>query len=175
MAKRSNFQRLERDYYPTPLAAVKPLIPHLPQHGTYIEPCAGDNRLVQHISVLTEDKMKCLFSCDIEPQNTDVIRMNAMDFPENIAAQYFITNPPWDRQILHPLINYLRNQRPTWLLFDADWAHTKQSSDYMPYCIKIISIGRVRWIEGSKMSGKDNCAWYLFDKNPVGQTSFYGR
>jgi len=46
MGKRSNFERVERDYYPTPIQAVEPLIDHLPQ-GTFdfVEPCAGDGRL----------------------------------------------------------------------------------------------------------------------------------
>ena len=64
---------------------------------------------------------------------------------------------------------------PTWLLFDADWAHTKQSAPYMTSCVKIVSIGRVKWIEDSKMTGKDNCAWYLFDANHNSPTEFYGR
>ena len=29
MGKRSNFERIPRDFYPTPYAAVPPLIPHL--------------------------------------------------------------------------------------------------------------------------------------------------
>ena len=65
-----------------------------------------------------------------------------------------------------------RNFRPTWLLFDADWAHTKQARPYLKYCDKIVSVGRVKWIPDSKMTGKDNCAWYLFLKDEC-QTKFY--
>jgi hypothetical protein len=40
----------------------------------------------------------------------------------------------------------------------------------------IVSIGRVRWIEGSKNDGKDNCAWYLFDRPRLDMaTEFVGR
>jgi hypothetical protein len=53
--------------------------------------------------------------------------------------------------------------------------HTKQSAPFMPYLRKIVSVGRVKWIPDSKMTGKDNCAWYLFDQNGTGQTEFYGR
>ena len=45
----------------------------------------------------------------------------------------------------------------------------------MTYCSKIVSVGRVKWIEGSKGVGKDNCAWYLFDAMKRGPTEFYGR
>jgi len=62
-------------------------------------------------------------------------------------------------------------------LFDADWMHTKQSAILMTYCVKVVSVGRVKWIEGSKSVGKDNCAWYLFDiaKRSGTPTEFYGR
>jgi len=40
MGKRSDFERVERDFYPTPEAAVLPLLPHLPDsYFTFIEPC----------------------------------------------------------------------------------------------------------------------------------------
>ena len=86
-----------------------------------------------------------------------------------------ITNPPWDRKILHALIEKIVDEkRAAWLLFDADWCHTKQSTQYMPYVGKIVSIGRVKWIEGSKHTGKENCAWYYID-HEITETTFYGR
>ena len=47
--------------------------------------------------------------------------------------------------------------------------------EYMPYCKKVVSIGRVKWIEGSKSTGMDNSCWYLFDYSHSGPTEFYGR
>ena len=49
MGKRSDFERVPRDYYPTPFEAVRPLVPHLPDKGLFGEPCAGDGRLIRHI------------------------------------------------------------------------------------------------------------------------------
>jgi hypothetical protein len=39
------------------------------------------------------------------------------------------------------------------------------------------SIGRVKWIEGSKMTGVDNFVWTMFDKNKDVDkaTLFFGR
>jgi len=66
--------------------------------------------------------------------------------------------------------------RPTWLLFDADWAHTKQAIPYLEMCLKIVAVGRVKWIEGSEGPGKDNAAWYLFDaKQAPCRPVFYGQ
>ena len=58
MGKRSNFERVERDFYPTPLPAVKALIPHIDFITNFIEPCAGDGSLVDHLE--SYDK-KCVF------------------------------------------------------------------------------------------------------------------
>jgi hypothetical protein len=171
MGKRSDFKRVERDFYPTPKAAVVPLIPHLPREFfLYWEPCAGDGALIDHLSGV------CYSATDIEPQAKWIRKADALQEESQVfAIDYIITNPPWDRKILHPMIERFSSLRPTWLLFDADWMHTKQSAPFMPWLRKIVSVGRVKWIPDSKMTGKDNCAWYLFDQNSTGQTEFYGR
>jgi len=179
MGKRSNFERVERDFYPTPYEAVLPLIPHL-HYQTYVEPCAGDGALVDH---LDKHGIACLWASDIEPRGMGVRHLSAFNFRDEYPAcdivkykvDCFITNPPWSRDILHPLIEELSDMLPTWLLFDADWMHTKQSIPYLTKCEKIVSVGRVKWIPDSTMTGKDNCCWYLFQKNPTGPTKFYGR
>ena len=33
----------------------------------------------------------------------------------------------------------------------------------MPMCTDIVSVGRLRWIEGTTMTGMQNFAWYRFD------------
>jgi hypothetical protein len=49
MGKRSNFERREADFYPTPRTAVVPLIPYLRGIRSFAEPCAGDAALVRHL------------------------------------------------------------------------------------------------------------------------------
>lgn len=178
MGKRSNFRRKEMDFYPTPLEAVLPLLPHLPSMYYFNEPCAGDGELVMH---LQHHGGICEFAGDVFPQKKhpigqEIFVHDALSATMAVydTADYIITNPPWDRKILHPMIDHFRNLAPTWLLFDADWMHTKQSAEFIPYCHKIVSVGRVKWMPDSKMTGKDNCAWYLFDKDKS-KTVFYGR
>ncbi len=48
-------------------------------------------------------------------------------------------------------------------------------SDFVRRCERIVSVGRVKWIAGSPHTGKDNCAWYLFNPYPVAVTAFYPR
>jgi len=175
MGKRSNrFARVDRDFYPTPWAAVEPLLPHLQANTRFVEPCAGDGRLVKHLESAGH---KCRYACDIEPQSVWVSQRDAFDISEirSVKAECIITNPPWDRKFLHPFIEQCVGLGPTWLLFDADWMHTKQSAPYMQNCSMIVSVGRVKWIEDSKMTGKDNCAWYRFETQKPRLTRFVGR
>lgn len=171
MGKRSNFDRIPRDFYPTPFEAVSPLFAHLPRGYSYVEPCAGDGALCR---ALGRDPV---FACDVSPQWQYAVEGDALHITEDeiFGADLIITNPPWDRKILHPMIEHFSALRPTWLLFDADWMHAKQSAAFMPWLRKVVSVGRVKWIPDSKMTGKDNCAWYLFDQNASGPTEFVGR
>lgn len=170
MGKRSNFERNPRDYYPTPYEAVIPLYPFLEKGLTFVEPCAGDGRLISHLE--RQDFMKCVYACDIEPQAEGIEQQDCLFFGFKLPkSDYIITNPPWERQSLHEMIDAFRVQAPTWLLFDSDWMFTGQAKPYLKYCDKIVSVGRVSWMENGT-SGMDNCAWYLFLPNQC-QTKFY--
>lgn len=181
MGKRSDFERKPRDYYPTPQAAVTPLVPHLPKSFVFAEPCAGDGRLIEHLEKLTDSA--CSWASDIEPQTVDIEELDALELAEEhlVGTDLIITNPPWIRTpksgfLLHRMITHFSDLRPTWLLFDADWPHTVQSAELVKTRLsKIVSIGRVKWIEDSDGTGKDNCAWYLFEKTNGGRTEFVGR
>ncbi|WP_420010629.1 class I SAM-dependent methyltransferase, partial [Tateyamaria sp.] len=147
MGKRSNFDRVPRDFYPTPIEAVLPLVPHLPVQFDYWEPCAGDGALFQHIDQLCPQS-ECLYLSDIEPRGLGIRCADALS--QVSPAAMIITNPPWDRKVLHPMIEHFSAMAPTWLLFDADWIHTKQSARFMPWLQKVVSVGRVKWIPDSK-------------------------
>jgi hypothetical protein len=170
MGKRSSFPRRKHDLYETTdPRAVAPLIPHLPRRARYAEPCAGSGQLIR----LLEPHAECVWASDLVPQadprihETDGLSVGLGD------ADMFITNPPWTRALLHALIVHLSDLAPCWMLFDADWAHTKQAQKFMPRCRKIVSVGRVKWIAGSKTSGKDNAAWYLFGRPAAGAAPLF--
>lgn len=171
MGKRSDFARRPQDCYDTPPEAVVPLIGHLPRDVGFWEPCAGKGDLARAL----HPHANCLFASDIEPRHPDIARRDALQESAGMLERMIITNPPWTRDILHPMIEHFSAMRPTWLLFDSDWAHTKQAAPYLKLCRKIVSVGRVKWIPDSKHTGKDNAAWFYFDAKDPGPIEFFGR
>ena len=175
MSKRApQFERRPRDFYATPPAALAPLVPHLDPGTPYVEPCAGDGALIDG---LRAHNIRCSAAYDIEPQRQDIEQRDALaPWSFRPPGTLFITNPPWARTILHPLIESLTRAGSAWLLFDADWMHTRQAAPYLPYCNTIVSVGRVKWIVDSPNTGKDNAAWYLFTpQQRIDPTQFHGR
>ena len=171
MGKRSNFKRLKGDFYITPNIAVVPLLRHLKKWERFCEPCAGNAALADY---LESQGHQCAAAWDIKPRAKGIDKQDARTRQiGNITC--FITNPPWTRELLHPIINNLSAQHPTWLLFDADWMHTRQARDYLRKCAMIVSVGRVKWIVGSKFTGKDNCCWYKFMPGHTKGPRFIGR
>jgi len=181
MGKRSSFLRRKADAYDTPASAVQALLAHLSPDTRFVEPCAGKGDLVHW---LIEAGHHCLYASDVEPRQSpwgvwiekrDVLGEDVAIFKGR--ADCFITNPPWSRDVLHRIILHLAAVMPTWLLFDADWAHTLQARPYLPLLHRIVAVGRVKWIEGSTMTGKDNACWFYFDhpRLPTRAIEFYGR
>ncbi len=166
MSKYSKPQHRPRDFWPTPAEAVEPLLRHIEYGATFVEPCAGDGSLVRHLQT---GGLSCVWASDIEPQAAGIAKRDALQGVAHVCrrADYIITNPPWTRSVLHPMISAFRMARPTWLLFQADWWHTKQAEEFAPYCEKIVPVGRVRWVPGSADKSKENAAWYLFRRRPV--------
>lgn len=165
MGKRSGFERRKNDTYDTPEKPVLLLKPHLIGIRTFAEPCAGKGYLVSHLQA---QGLTCTYSGDIADGR------DALAYPFEQTARFdaIITNPPWTREIMHPMIERFQAIAPTWLLFDADWAHTKQAIPFIDQCSHIVSVGRVKWIEDSKHTGKDNSAWYRFHSQHVGGPRF---
>lgn len=169
MGKRSSgFEPQPRNYYPTPYVATRPLFPHLRGIRTYAEPCVGGGHLTRHLAL---HGLECTYKGDL------ATGQDALSYPfwKDATFDAIITNPPWDRDVLHPMIEVFQDIAPTWLLLDADWAHTVQASSLIDQCSHIVSIGRLKWIEGSRDVGKDNCAWYRFHSQHSGGPRFIPR
>ena len=166
MGKRSSFERIPRDFYPTPAAAVPPLIPHLGGVRSFAEPCCGNGALVRHLELFG---LHCAYTGDIS-DGQDAL---ALDTYGDVNA--IITNPPYTRELMHRLIVHFQRIAPTWLLIDYDWSATKQAAEYMPHCSDIMILPRLKWFEDSKDTSKDNHAWYRFDARHSSGPAFHWR
>ncbi len=159
MTKRNpGLPRAPRSFYPTPAKALVPTFVRLArQDGTlFSEPCVGDGDLARH---LVAREFTCAQLSDIK-YGIDAFSLRRIDLS---GADMVITNPPWEVELAHPMIwHFVQMELPVWFLMDADWMHTVQAAPYMAYCTDVVSVGRLRWIPGSKHTGFDNAAWYRF-------------
>lgn len=174
MGRRSDFKKIEKDRYftwdPRAYAQVEHIFRRI---GSYVEPCAGGGDMMQK---LTELGLDCLMASDIEPtkpKHQGLRRIRAKDYVEPevweaaTAADCIITNPPWTREHLHPFISWcVATGTPAWLLIDSNWAMTKQARPYLKHCSHIIPTARLKWIEDTTDSAKDDTAWYRFQTEP---------
>src|SRR4029077_4488865 len=128
MGKRSNFERREADFYPTPRAAVVPLIPHLRGIRTFAEPCAGEGDLVRHLESFG---LRCVYAGDITAGQDALARAGY----GAIAA--IVTNPPFSKKsipLLRRLIAHFQNIAPTWLLLRMAMAANEWMAPLLRHC-----------------------------------------
>jgi hypothetical protein len=177
------FERVPRDFYPTPSSANKPLVSLLGTAlFTYWEPCCGGNDLVKGLAKYIPNA-KCVSASDITTDcgiTKSVFDITADDV-NTVGNQYFITNPPWintskDEFQLFRMIHHLAALRPTIMLLNANicWNESSWNGKLapMPICHWVKPIGRVKWIPDSPFSGKEDCAWFYFDKSNTMQHMF---
>jgi hypothetical protein len=170
MSKRATgqYERKDNDAYFTPPKALFPLVQHL-RHAhvhSFAEPCAGDGALV---IALEQAGLKCSYAGDVQT-GQDALQLSLDDVRE---ADAIVTNPPYERVLMHSLIEVFRKLKPTWLLLEADWLFTAQSTPFMLHCSDVVPIGRIRWIPGSGSDGFDNYCWARFDMYPYQTTRFH--
>lgn len=166
MGKRSKFERIPRDLYPTPRDAVAPLIPFLKDVKRFAEPCCGGGDLVRHLESFG---LRCGYQGDMHKGR------NALARTSYGRTEAIITNPPHTRALMHELIEHFQEIAPTWLLIDLDWVANLQAVPYLPHCSDIVIIGRVKWFANSEYVGKENYAWYRFDSSRRGATRIHNR
>lgn len=156
MGKRSDFARIPKDKYDTPARAVEPLLRQLKPKTLFVDPCYGAGAL--RFALAAAGHLFCGgFDLPIDARAHDYGMKD---------GEFFITNPPYWGQPddLHPLIENLSRQAPTWLLMSADWLFNESSGPLTKRLRRIVAVGRVKWIPDSPHSGKDNAAWLLFDR-----------
>jgi hypothetical protein len=178
MSKRTKgTERREKDYYPTfDRRAALALAPHVAPGTRYVEPCAGGGDLIENLNTIG---LECAYAFDLEPKAPGVHYGDAFKM-RSTKGKIIITNPPWRRDWLHPMIRHFASVAPTWLMFDADWMHTAQAIDFAPITTDIVSVGRLQFLKKGEQGYKghdalDNCAWYRFAHDKIQPTRFHFR
>ena len=150
-----------RDFWPTPMEAVPPLVERLKvtdPNGLIIEPCAGDGRLAD---ALTANGLKVRIMSDIEPRRDDVRRGDASKLPF-APTHLVVTNPPWSRDLLEPILHNMVGKTNAWLLLPLDYLANLWMAPFVPYVNQIVPLGRVSWLNNGK-GGYENSAWLRFN------------
>lgn len=194
-------ERKRNFFYPTiDPRAIPPLLRHLPAGTVFAEPCAGAGDLIH---LLEAAGLVCDWGLELEPQGSclanrwpvgvgNALTLGAADLG---AASVFISNLPWERGWLHPLIWHLSALLPLWSLHDASWAFTKQAAEFGPVCSDVVAVGRLKWFDrrgrllrdpgesdaayAARNAKKrdydppDDCAWYRFDARSRTPTRFH--
>jgi hypothetical protein len=115
MEKRSSFERIPRDFNPTPYPPVPPLIPHLRGVRSFAESRAAVT--VRWCAIW--NRLGCAASM---PANI-VTGQDALATADYGEPDAIITNPPFMREVMHKLIAHFQNIAPTWLLLGAATAN----------------------------------------------------
>lgn len=174
MGKRSDFPKVEKDYYPTTdPRAVEPLVPFI-RGKTYAEPCYGNGDLED----LLMDVAICKWRSDVRETVGSSKVLDAMSLTKGDleGIDLIVTNPPFTKTVLMPMLAHFITLKPTWLLLPADYAHNVYFGDAMRKCAKMVSVGRLKWIKDSKHTSVDNFCWYFWPQHSTHQqTIFVGR
>lgn len=174
MSKRSDFPKVEKDYYPTTdPRAVEPLVPFI-RGKTYAEPCYGNGDLED----LLMDVAICKWRSDARETVGSSKVLDAMSLTKSDleGIDLIVTNPPFTKTVLMPMLAHFITLKPTWLLLPADYAHNVYFGDAMRKCAKMVSVGRLKWIKNSKYTSVDNFCWYFWPQHSTHQqTIFVGR
>lgn len=177
MSKRSNFEKIPKEFYPTTDKKVlKETFLELIEGKTYAEPCWGEGDLED----LLRGEATCGWRSDIRDTSPVSKQMSGLDVtPYDVRdCDLIVTNPPFSKGVLLPLLDHFITLKPTWLLLPAGYMNNVYFGPYMKKCSKVISIGRVCWfpVGGKRVASTDDFCWYYWEKDASEtQTIFIGR
>lgn len=172
MGKRSNFPKKDKDFYGTvDKKVLKDSFLGYIKGKTYAEPCYGHGDL----EGLLLPYAQLRFKCDIRATNVACKVQDALATTKEQVkdCDIIITNPPFSRDVLLPMIDHFISLKPTWLLLPADYMHNQYFKPYMEKCSRVVSIGRICWFptdEGKRVASTDNFCWYFWQKGATSDT-----
>jgi len=175
MGKREKIKkpRRDKDFYGTiDPDAIPPKFAEMIRGKTYADPMYGNGDLED----LLMDVATCKWRSDIRETVASSGVMDALSLEKEDlrGVDFVLSNPPYQWDLLKPLLDHLPNLKPTWFLLPADSMHNVRMGPYMRNCAWVVSIGRLYWME-NKVKGVDNYCWYQFRSSRDYDTRFIGR
>jgi hypothetical protein len=169
------YERVDKDFYPTPPWATEALLSHINVAGLRIWECAaGDGRMAK----VLEAAGAAVYSTDIAARGYELDAQFDYTGPHPVGLPTFdgvITNPPFgpratlaDAFIRVALRNLGRGFAAFLLPTDFDSAKTRAPLfDCEEFAGKIILRKRCKWFDTpGSASPKENHAWYLWGAVP---------
>jgi hypothetical protein len=180
MSKRKDgdFERIDKDHYPTPLKPVRYLIRYLQRDdiNEFVEPCCGPKEcLIQHLESFG---LSCVYRGDIIFGQDALQLTKAMcrgaPIISNLPFKYPHDKPRTTRLLRDLIRHFLDIDVPSWLLMPHDFSTNEYAPPFLKHCSEIVVAGRVKWIADSEHDGGfDNSCWYRFDVNYDGKPVFH--
>jgi hypothetical protein len=167
----TGYERIDRDFYPTPRWATEALLEHIDINGLHVWECAAGGG---HMSEVLKAAGARVYSSDITERGyagLDALIDYTAPHPPGLTFSGTITNPPFGEggklavAFLHTALRDLGNGFCAFLLpADFDSAKTRASffGDCPQFAGKIILRKRCKWFDTpGSASPKENHAWYL--------------
>lgn len=164
----SGYERREADFYPTPDWVTDVLCENYVLRGRIWEPAAGDGRMAR--------RLRRHYDVDASDVNAIAGAEGALNFLEvRHPTRYgaIVTNPPFSlsESFVRHAINLTDGVNGiVAMLLRHDWDTAGSRRDLCELLtLKIVLTRRIRWIEGSTGSPRENHAWYVWDHLHLGQ------
>lgn len=163
MAKRSDFDRVPRDAYDTPQAAVDVLLSHIDRTVPWIEPAAGANALA---NALAQSGIRISHRRDIAPRAPGIIAGDGAILPPEVDGHGVVTNPPFRRCEFRRLLHaWLDQERTCWILQPSGFMHTQwfARERFHAHMAEVVSLPRLQWIPGSEFKETTDHVWVRYE------------
>jgi hypothetical protein len=170
----TGYERMPRDFYPTPAWVTEVLAEHVELAGKRIlEPACGDGRMAE--ALRSAGARVC--ATDIEDRGYSRLH-RLLDFtapmPMGLPPDGIVTNPPGgERNQLAVRFAELGLERigPDGFLalllpndFDSAAGRRHLFADCVAFSIKIVLTKRIIWFPGPGASPKENHSWFIWRK-----------
>lgn len=165
----SEYERSERDWYPTPEDATRVVFKitgHQHSDSVVWEPACGDGAM----SKVLGERFKTVVNTDIHPLMENAKQADFYTFEPDFKVDWIITNPPYGKEadkFMERILYHVRKRKCSAAILarnelDCASGREKFFGKCSYYAGKRVLLWRPRWVAGSTGSPRHNYAWYYW-------------